>query len=46
LVERLQSERVVRGPKYVVKRGKTPVLEANEARRLLDSIDTSTLGRL
>jgi len=33
----------VRGPKYVVKRGKTPVLEADEARTLLDSIDTSTV---
>jgi site-specific recombinase XerD len=32
----------VRGPKHVVRRGKTPVLEADEARRLLDSIDTST----
>src|SRR5262249_13714330 len=32
----------VRGPKHVVKRGKTPVLEADEARELLDSIDTST----
>jgi integrase/recombinase XerD len=28
----------VRGPKYVVKRGKTPVLTAVEARQLLDSI--------
>lgn len=28
----------VRGPKYVIKRGKTPVLAADEARRLLDSI--------
>ncbi len=28
----------VRGPKYVVKRGKTPVLTADEARKLLDSI--------
>jgi integrase/recombinase XerD len=28
----------VRGPKYVVKRGKTPVLTAKEARDLLDSI--------
>jgi integrase len=28
----------VRGPKHVVKRGKTPVLTANEARPLLDSI--------
>jgi site-specific recombinase XerD len=33
----------VRGPKHVVKRGKTPVLTEEEARRLLDSIDTSTL---
>ena len=33
----------VRGPKYVVKRGKTPVLSADEARQLLDSIDCSTL---
>jgi site-specific recombinase XerD len=29
---------VVRGPKYVVKNGKTPVLSADEARTLLDSI--------
>ena len=35
----------VRGPKHVVKRGKTPVLDAEEARRLLDSIDMSTAGR-
>jgi integrase/recombinase XerD len=28
----------VRGPKYVVKKGKTPVLAAEEARELLDSI--------
>lgn len=33
----------VRGPKYVVKRGKTPVLTADEARQLLDSIDTTTV---
>jgi site-specific recombinase XerC len=32
----------VRGPKHVVKKGKTPVLEADEARALLDSIDVST----
>lgn len=31
----------VRGPKHVVKKGKTPVLTAEEARLLLDSIDTS-----
>jgi site-specific recombinase XerC len=30
----------VRGPKYVVKKGKTPVLTAEEARDLLDSIQT------
>lgn len=28
----------VRGPKYMAKKGKTPVLEAEDARRLLDSI--------
>jgi integrase/recombinase XerD len=33
----------VRGPKYVVKRGKTPVLSALEARQLLDSIESNTL---
>ena len=33
----------VRGPTYVVKQGKTPVLSAEDARTLLDSIDTSTL---
>jgi len=33
----------VRGPSYVTKRGKTPVLTADEARQLLDSIDISTL---
>ena len=33
----------VRGPKHSVKRGKTPVLSEDDARDLLDSIDTSTL---
>ena len=33
----------VKGPKHVVKKGKTPVLDAVEARELLDSIDTSTM---
>ncbi len=33
----------VRGPKYVIKRGKTPVLTAEEARQLLDSIPTDSL---
>jgi site-specific recombinase XerD len=32
----------VRGPRYTVRRGKTPVLTAEETRALLDSIDTST----
>ncbi|MHB1785265.1 MAG: tyrosine-type recombinase/integrase [Acidimicrobiales bacterium] len=32
----------VRGPKHVVKKGKTHVLSAEDARTLLDSIDTST----
>ncbi|SFT27051.1 tyrosine-type recombinase/integrase [Methylobacterium sp. yr668] len=32
----------VRGPKHVVKRGKTPVLAPDEARALLDAIDTTT----
>lgn len=33
----------VRGPKYVIKKGRTPVLTATEARRLLDCIDTTTI---
>jgi integrase/recombinase XerD len=33
----------VRGPKFSVKRGKMPVLAADEARQLLDRIDTGTL---
>ena len=37
---------VVRGPKYVIKKGKTPVLEAEDARHLLDSIDTGNLKGL
>jgi integrase len=32
----------VRGPAYSARRGKTPVLAADEARTLLDSIDVST----
>jgi integrase len=32
----------VRGPKYSVKKGKTAVLSADEARKLLDSIDPSS----
>ena len=33
----------VRGPKYSIKRGKTPVLTAYEAGQLLDSIETDTI---
>src|SRR5229473_5140312 len=36
----------VRGPKYVVKRGKTPVLSADQARQLLDSIDVTEFNGL
>jgi site-specific recombinase XerD len=36
----------VRGPKYVVNKGKTPVLNADEARALLDAIPTDTLTGL
>lgn len=34
---------VVRGPKHSVKKGKTPVLVGEEARALLDAIDTGNL---
>ena len=34
----------VRGPKHVIKRGKTTVLTTDDARKLLDSIDVSTLA--
>jgi hypothetical protein len=37
---------VVRGPKHVVKTGKTPVLEGSEWRKLLKSIPTTTLRDL
>jgi integrase/recombinase XerD len=33
----------VRGPKHVIKRGKTPVLTTDQARVLIETIDTSTL---
>jgi site-specific recombinase XerC len=36
----------VRGPKHVVKRGKTPVLAPDQARTLLDSIDVTTIAVL
>ena len=33
----------VRSPRHVVRRGKTPVLDPVEARRLIDAIDTTTV---
>src|SRR5258708_31763082 len=36
----------VRGPKYVVTTGKTPVLDGSEGRRLLDAIPTETVRDL
>jgi site-specific recombinase XerD len=36
----------VRGPKHSVRKGKTPVLAADEARTLLDAIDATTLTGL
>src|SRR5262245_59996586 len=36
----------VRGPKHIVKKGKTPVLSPKEARRLLESIDVGTQAGL
>jgi site-specific recombinase XerD len=36
----------VKGPRHVVKVGKTPVLTPAEARRMINSIDTSTIGGL
>jgi len=36
----------VRGPRHSVRKGKTPVLAAEEARALLDAIDLSTLAGL
>jgi site-specific recombinase XerD len=33
----------VRGPKHVVKKGKTPVLDGDEAKKLIESIDVSTI---
>jgi site-specific recombinase XerD len=36
----------VRGPKHVIKRGKTPVLTTEQTRQLLDAIGTDTIGGL
>jgi site-specific recombinase XerC len=34
----------VRGPRHVVRKGQTPMLEPKEARKLLDSVDISRSG--
>lgn len=39
----LNPAAAVRGPRYSVKKGKTPVLSADEARILLDSIETTSV---
>jgi site-specific recombinase XerD len=36
----------VRGPRYVVRHGKTPALDPAEARQLIDAIDTTTVSGL
>ena len=36
----------VRGPRYSIKKGKTPVLSADEARELLERIDVTTISGL
>lgn len=36
----------VKGPKHIVRKGRTPVLAADQARHLLDSIDTRTVTGL
>ena len=41
-IVRANPAAAVRGPSYSVKVGKTPVLDAREARTLLDSIDVTT----
>ena len=33
----------VRGPRHIVRRGKTPVLDPAEARQLIDAIDRTTV---
>lgn len=40
-IVRMNPASSVRGPRHVIKKGKTPVLTADECRRLLDSITTS-----
>lgn len=42
-VIRVSPVSVVKGPKHSVTRGKTPVIDADEVRQILDSIDARTL---
>ena len=42
-VVRFNPAHAVRGPRHVIKKGKTPVLTAEEARMLFDAIDTTTV---
>ena len=42
----LNPAHAVRGPRHTQRRGKTPVLQADEARTLIDAIDTTTLPGL
>ena len=42
-IVRMNPAASVRGPKHSVKHGKTPVLTAEDTRRLLDSIDATTV---
>jgi len=46
LVLEVNPAHAVRGPKHVVKKGRTPVLTSEEARALLTTIDTSSLTGL
>ena len=39
----LNPAAAVRGPRHIVRRGKTPVLDPAEARQLIDAIDTSSV---
>lgn len=45
-VVRVNPAASVRGPGHIIKKGKTPVLTAEECRHLLDSIDLSSVGGL
>jgi site-specific recombinase XerD len=42
-IMRTNPAAAVRGPRHIARRGKTPVLDPSEARRLLDAIDTTSV---